>query len=201
MALEKITKVVGKAVYVAGDDIDTDRIIPARFMRCVTFDGLGEHLFHDVRFKADGGLLNHPLDRDEHKGASILVSDNNFGCGSSREHAPQAIKKFGISAVVAGGFAEIFFGNCTTLGIPCVILPDADRQKLTKAIAEDPGTEVTIDLQEQVVAFKSEKLSFTMLKSGARAALLEGQWDPIGQLLDAKADIERVESGLAYLRG
>ena len=200
MPLEKITKVAGRAVYVAGDDIDTDRIIPARFMRCVTFDGLGEHLFHDVRFDRAGGSLNHPLDRDAHKGATILVSDNNFGCGSSREHAPQAIKKFGLRAIVAGGFAEIFFGNCTTLGIPCVILTDADRKRLIAAVTGDPRLEVTIDLAGSEVRFGSERASCTMLKAGARTALAEGQWDPIGQLLDAKEEIARVEQTLPYLR-
>src|SRR5512147_2351213 len=116
MALEKITRVRGRAVPVPGDDIDTDRIIPARFMRCVTFDGLGQYAFYDVRNDpTTGKSLNHPLDRKEFKGATILISGANFGCGSSREHAPQALQKFGIQAIVAGSFAEIFFGNSTTL--------------------------------------------------------------------------------------
>ena len=119
MALAKITSVSGRAVTVPGNDIDTDRIIPARFMKCVTFDGLGEFLFYDVRKNADGSDRAHPLNDPRFKGATILLSGANFGCGSSREHAPQAIQKYGFKAVVAENFAEIFFGNSVTLGIPC----------------------------------------------------------------------------------
>ena len=120
MALAKITSITGRAVSVPGNDIDTDRIIPARFMKCVTFDGLGEFLFHDVRNDpATGKTTNHPLNDPRFTGATILLSGANFGCGSSREHAPQAIQKYGFKAVVAESYAEIFFGNCVTLGIPC----------------------------------------------------------------------------------
>ncbi|MEI6053075.1 MAG: isopropylmalate isomerase, partial [Opitutaceae bacterium] len=118
MALAKITSVTGRAVNVPGNDIDTDRIIPARFMKCVTFDGLGEFLFYDVRKQLDGSEKPHPLNEPRFKGATILLSGANFGCGSSREHAPQAIAKYGFKAVIAENFAEIFFGNSTTLGIP-----------------------------------------------------------------------------------
>ena len=112
-----ITKVKGKAVYVAGDDVDTDRIIPARFMKCITFDGLGEYLFHDVRFDENGSKKEHNLNNQRFSEATILISGNNFGCGSSREHAPQSIQKAGFNAVIAGSFAEIFFGNATNLGV------------------------------------------------------------------------------------
>ena len=125
-----ISKIHGKAVYVKGNDIDTDRIIPARFLKCVTFDELGPALFFDERFDANGRSKGHVLDQPEHKGASVLISDANFGCGSSREHAPQALQKFGINAVIAESFAEIFHGNCTTLGIPCVIMQKEDRARL-----------------------------------------------------------------------
>ena len=126
MALAKISSVSGRAVHVPGNDIDTDRIIPARFMKCVTFDGLGEFLFHDVRKNADGTDKPHPLNDPRFKGATLLLSGANFGCGSSREHAPQAIQKHGFRAVIAENFAEIFFGNCTTLGIPCATASRAD---------------------------------------------------------------------------
>ena len=126
----RISKISGKGVYVKGNDIDTDRIIPARFLKCVTFDELGPALFYDVRFDSDGSSLNHPLDAPQHAGAEILISDANFGCGSSREHAPQAIQKFGLKAVIAESFAEIFHGNCTTLGIPCVVMDKQDRARL-----------------------------------------------------------------------
>ena len=126
MALEKITQVSGTAVPVLGDDIDTDRIIPARFMKCITFDGLGEFMFYDVRKNEDGSNKDHPLNEERFAGASILLSGNNFGCGSSREHAPQAIAKAGFSGVIAEGFAEIFFGNSTTLGLPLAVATKKD---------------------------------------------------------------------------
>src|SRR5688500_10744099 len=146
MALEKITKVVGRAVYVPGDDIDTDRIIPARFMKCVTFDGLGAHLFHDVRWAEDGSSKHHPLDDQRHQGASILISNANFGCGSSREHAPQALAKSGFRAVIAESFAEIFFGNATTLGMPCVAVTRDRIQELGALTEKSPDVKLVIDL-------------------------------------------------------
>src|SRR5690606_12746903 len=133
-------------VHIPGSDIDTDRIIPARFMKCVTFDGLGEFLFYDVRHEPDGTPKDHPLNDPRFAGASILVSGINFGCGSSREHAPQAISKAGFRAVVAQSFAEIFFGNCATLGIPCVTASAADLETLGAAVEADPSLELAIDV-------------------------------------------------------
>ena len=125
MPLEKISQVSGQAVYVPGDDIDTDRIIPARFMKCVTFDGLGEYLFYDMKFKEDGSKKEHPLNDPRFINASIMLSGSNFGCGSSREHAPQSLYRAGFRAVIAGNFAEIFFGNSINLGMPCISLSDS----------------------------------------------------------------------------
>ena len=198
MALAKISTVTGRAVYVPGDDIDTDRIIPARFMKCVTFDGLGAYLFNDVRRTEDGASKNHPIDDPRHQGASILISNNNFGCGSSREHAPQALAKHGFKAVIAESFAEIFFGNSTTLGMPCVSLGHDGILKLAQAVEQNPALEVTIDLESQTVRAGSLSLPFTM-KSSAREALVNGQWDPIGQLLDGKAKTEKLAARLDYL--
>ncbi|GMV83514.1 MAG: 3-isopropylmalate dehydratase small subunit [Planctomycetota bacterium] len=193
MALARITSVTGAAVVVPGDDIDTDRIIPARFMRCVTFDGLGQYAFYDVRFDPNTGKpLNHPLDRPEHKGASILISGNNFGCGSSREHAPQALQKFGIKAVIAGSFAEIFFGNCTTLGIPCVCVSDADRAKLAQAVSANPKGSIRVNLEALRVEAGECSVPCT-IKEGARKALREGQWDAIGLLLDGAKAVSALE--------
>src|SRR5438876_2530381 len=149
MALAIITSITGRAVNVPGNDIDTDRIIPARFMKCVTFDGLGEYAFYDVRKNADGSDKPHPLNDPRFKGASILLSGANFGCGSSREHAPQALYRFGFRAVIAESFAEIFFGNCTTLGIPCVVAAPADIRALADEIERVPNLEVTVDLHEE----------------------------------------------------
>ena len=143
----EISKVDGTAVYVRGNDIDTDRIIPARFLKCVTFDELGPALFYDVRFDSDGASNNHVLDQPEHQGAGILISDANFGCGSSREHAPHAIQKFGLKAIIAGSFAEIFHGNCTTLGIPCVVMQEEERVKLLALIESDPQAHLVVDLE------------------------------------------------------
>jgi 3-isopropylmalate/(R)-2-methylmalate dehydratase small subunit len=198
MALEKITKITGRGVVVAGDDIDTDRIIPARFMRCVTFDGLGEHLFHDVRFEENGARKGHPFDDPRYAGATILISNQNFGCGSSREHAPQAIRKFGFRAVIAESFAEIFFGNSTTLGMPCVSLSHEAVLALAKAIEADPKVDITIDLERGTVSAAGASHPLTM-KAAARDALVKGEWDPIGQLLDGAERARKVGESLPYL--
>jgi 3-isopropylmalate/(R)-2-methylmalate dehydratase small subunit len=199
MPLEKITKVEGTGVNVPGNDIDTDRIIPARFMKCVTFDGLGQYLFYDVRFDKDGKSKNHPLDLPQHKGATILLSGRNFGCGSSREHAPQAIQKFGIKAVIAENFAEIFAGNCTTLGIPCLQMSDADIAKIAFAIDRDAKTKLTIDLDKQQVSWNGGSAPFTM-KSGAREALMKGEWDALAQLLDGRDKVAELAGKLEYFK-
>jgi len=197
MPLEKITKVEGTGVFVPGNDIDTDRIIPARFMKCVTFDGLGEFAFYDVRFNKDKSSKSHPLDKPEHKGASILFSGANFGCGSSREHAPQALQKFGIRAMVAQNFAEIFFGNSTTLGIPCVTMSADQIEKIGALIAQKPAEKMTMDLATKTLAFAGQKFPFEM-KDGAREALMKGEWDALGQLLDGKAEVAAHASKLEY---
>ena len=198
MALEKIQQVSGRGGYVAGDDIDTDRIIPARFMKCVTFDGLGQYLFHDVRFNEDGSKKQHPLNDPRFEGAKILISNSNFGCGSSREHAPQALAKFGIRAVIAESFAEIFFGNSTTLGMPCVSLSHDDIVKLAALVEKEPSTDVRIDLQANKVIAGPLSLPFTM-KPSAREALMNGVWDPIGQLLDGTQAVKALAQKLPYL--
>jgi 3-isopropylmalate/(R)-2-methylmalate dehydratase small subunit len=185
MALPKITQVTGTAVYVPGSDIDTDRIIPARFMKCVTFDGLGEFAFYDVRYDKDGKPTGHPLDDPRFKGASVLLSGTNFGCGSSREHAPQALYRFGIRAVIAESFAEIFFGNCTTLGIPCVCATGEDIKSLSAAIEADPTISVKVDLDAQRVFYGDQNFTVAMAET-ARDALTTGQWDPIAGLLENK---------------
>ncbi|HXN36294.1 MAG TPA: 3-isopropylmalate dehydratase small subunit [Opitutaceae bacterium] len=198
MALEKITRVAGRAVHVPGNDIDTDRIIPARFMKCVTFDGLGEYLFYDVRRNADGSEKPHPLNEARFKGASILLSGVNFGCGSSREHAPQALQKFGIRAVIAEGFAEIFFGNCVTLGMPCVTAGRQDIHRIAEAVEADPGTEVSIDIAAQRVSFAGQ-IAGVSIRESARDALIHGRWDPIGELIEGAGDAAKVAKGLRYM--
>ncbi len=197
MALAKITQVSGTAVHVPGSDIDTDRIIPARFMKCVTFDGLGEFAFYDVRFDKDGQSKGHPLDNPRFKGASILLSGSNFGCGSSREHAPQALYRFGFRAVIAESFAEIFFGNCTTLGIPCVCAKGEDIAKLAAAVEANPQLSVTVDVAAGQVSYGSESFAVT-LPATAHDALVSGRWDPIGELLEAKDAIHARMTALGF---
>ena len=198
MSLEKITSVTGRAVVVPGNDIDTDRIIPARFMKCVTFDGLGEYLFYDVRKNADGTDRPHPLNDPRFKNATILLSGANFGCGSSREHAPQALQKHGFRAIVAESYAEIFFGNCTTLGIPCVSAGRADIQRIAAAVAKNPAVEVVVDLVRAEIRFGGQTVKAGMRES-AREALVNGRWDPIGDLLEGVGEVKRLAARLPYL--
>jgi len=198
MALAKITQITGRGVFVPGNDIDTDRIIPARFMKCVMFDGLGEFLFYDVRKHADGTDKPHPLNERRFKGATILFGGTNFGCGSSREHAPQAIQKYGFRAVVAESFAEIFFGNCTTLGIPCLGAVRGDIAKIATAIEADPQLEVVVDIAAQEIRFGGQKVK-AVIREAARDALANGRWDPIGELLEGRAAVAAAAARLPYL--
>lgn len=200
MALEKITQVTGRGVHVPGADIDTDRIIPARFMKCVTFDGLGEYAFYDVRFDpGTGEKTDHPLNDPRFDGATVLLAGVNFGCGSSREHAPQSLSKYGFKAVIAESFAEIFFGNSTTLGMPCVTVGSEAIAALKQAVNADPATEITIDLEAKEVR-ATGGLSFPCdLPESARDALIAGRWDPIQELLDHSDQIEATAAALPYV--
>jgi 3-isopropylmalate/(R)-2-methylmalate dehydratase small subunit len=199
MASTPIKQVTGKGVFVPGDDIDTDRIIPARFMKCITFDGLGEYLFHDVRKTESGETKQHNLNDPRFANASIILSGNNFGCGSSREHAPQSILRAGYNAVIAGSFAEIFFGNSTNLGVVCVIATDADRQVLADAIERNPDLEITIDIEDHKVHFGDEFIKCE-IKAGARESLLNGTYDPLDELLQGAADVTKVTDALLYMQ-
>jgi 3-isopropylmalate/(R)-2-methylmalate dehydratase small subunit len=198
MALEKITQVSGTAVRVPGDDIDTDRIIPARFMKCITFDGLGEFMFYDVRKKEDGSDKEHPLNDPRFAGASILLSGNNFGCGSSREHAPQAIAKAGFRGVIAEGFAEIFFGNSTTLGLPLAVATKEDIQAIAEAVEANPATIVTIDVENQRIRFGDQEVT-CYIRESARGGLISGTWDPIAELLEGDEQINATAKALPYV--
>ena len=200
MPLDPVIQVSGRAVFIPGADIDTDSIIPARFMKCVTFDGLGEFAFYDVRFDSETGeKTNHPLNDPRFEGASILLAGVNFGCGSSREHAPQSLKKFGFNGVVAESFAEIFFGKSTKLAMPCVIAAAADIAALRDAVENDPATTVTIDVDALRVR-SSGGLDFAVtMPDSARDALVSGRWDPIQELLDSESAIEAKARELHYV--
>ena len=192
----------GKAIALAGNDIDTDRIIPARFLRCVTFDGLGEHVFEDDRKQLAQAGKRHSFDDPSRREAQVLVVGRNFGCGSSREHAPQALMRWakGLRAIVGESFAEIFFGNCVALGIPCLTASAKDLQTLSSAVDANPELEMTVDLQKQKVSFGSTTISAQM-PDAPREQLCSGRWDTTGELLEAKPDIERTAATLPYFAG
>lgn len=198
MATGPIKAVTGTAVFVPGDDIDTDRIIPARFMKCITFDGLGAYLFHDVRKDEAGRLTEHALNDERYAAASILLSGNNFGCGSSREHAPQSILRAGYHAVIAGSFAEIFYGNSTNLGVVCVTADDTVRAAIAEAITRDPQQVITIDLEQSCIQVGTQTYPCAM-KAGARESLLAGSYDVLAELLEGKDAVAKTIGALNYL--
>jgi len=200
MALDPVPTVTGRAVFIPGADIDTDRIIPARFMKCVTFDGLGEFAFYDVRFDSETGeKTNHPLNDPRFSEASILVAGVNFGCGSSREHAPQSLRKYGFNGVIAESFAEIFYGNSTTLAMPCVMASAADIIAIRDEVEANPATEVTIDVENLKVRTSGGLDISVKMPDSAREALLSGRWDPIQELLDNEAAITAKAVELHYV--
>ncbi len=193
--MSEVKQISGKAIAVEGNDIDTDRIIPARFLRCVTFDGLGEQAFADDRAQTNG---QHPFDQPQYQGANILVVNNNFGCGSSREHAPQALSKWGIEAIVGQSFAEIFFGNCVAIGVPCVITSPEEVQQLQTLIKENPSANLTVDLETMTV--KNDNLSVPVqMNEGSRQMFLKGTWDNCGQLISNAENIKATASKLPYV--
>ena len=189
-------QITGRGLPLPGNDIDTDRIIPARFLKGVTFDGLGEHVFEDARKQNP----EHPFNSPAYQGASVLVVGANFGCGSSREHAPQALVRWGIRAIVGGSFAEIFFGNCVMLGIPCLVAAPEDLGWLQKAVARAPRELVTVDVEKQEVRFGDRVIKATM-PDGPRHQLVGGTWDSTGVLLEAGTAIEATAGKLPYVTG
>jgi 3-isopropylmalate/(R)-2-methylmalate dehydratase small subunit len=196
--LGPITAVRGRAVVIAGDDIDTDRIIPARFLKCVTFDGLGEQVFADDRAELSG---EHPFDRAELQGASVLVVNRNFGCGSSREHAPQALMRWGIRAVVGESFAEIFYGNCLALGIPCLTASHASVLSLQEQLIADPDQELSLLLATASLETSRGQLWQLEIQTGPQQMLASGQWDATSQLLSHDAELARTAASLPYING
>jgi 3-isopropylmalate/(R)-2-methylmalate dehydratase small subunit len=200
VAIERIRQVGGRALPLRGDNIDTDRIIPARFLRSITFEGLEQHLFEDDRKQLEAAGQRHPLDEPRYSGASILLANANFGCGSSREHAPQAIRRLGIRAVVAESFSEIFFGNSVALGMPCVTANAATVSALMQMVESQPATEVAIDLDRMTVG-AGGATHVIVLPAAARESFLEGTWDATGLLLDRFEEVEAVAKRLPYVAG
>lgn len=194
--MSEIKNISGTGVPLLLDDIDTDRIIPARFLRCVSFDGLGEHAFEDDRQQDP----SHPFDNPQYKNGSILVSGRNFGCGSSREHAPQSLMRWGIKGILAESFAEIFFGNCTSLGIPAATTSRENLSSLCDAITADPSLEIDFNLVDKIVT--AGDLSFKVeMPDSARDALVTGQWDFLSQLLAADEAITKTANTIPYMSG
>ena len=200
MAIERITRLEGRARPLGGNDIDTDRIIPARFLRSVSFEGLETHLFEDDIVQARASNVTHPMVDARFEGAEILVVNRNFGCGSSREHAPQAIRRRGFRAVAGESFSEIFFGNSVALGMPCVTGAAADIARLQDLVTQAPDLAVSIDLEAMQLACGDWRMPVS-LPPPARESFLDGTWDATGLLLDRYEQVEETMSRLPYLNG
>lgn len=193
--MSQIMSVTGRGIPLLGNDIDTDRIIPARFLRCVTFDGLGENVFADDRAQSSG---THSFDQSQYQNAKILVVNSNFGCGSSREHAPQSIMRWGIKAIIGESFAEIFLGNCVAIGMPCATATPTVVARLQALIAGSPDQEFSLDLENQTIAGDSFKETVS-IKEGNRQMFINGTWDACGQLLNQAEQIKATGANLPYV--
>jgi len=196
----KITKITGTAVPVRGNDIDTDRIIPARYLKEPTFARMGEYPFFDERFDASGRKTDHPFNDPEYRGAAILFVNKNFGCGSSREHAPQALYRFGIKAIVGESFAAIFAGNCTIMGLPAVTVSERDILQLMRSVEENPRTEYTVDLESKVISFGAQKMAIDLPET-YRTALTQGYWDSTALLRGNLEQVKKTAARLPYMAG
>ena len=197
-ALVKITKVSGTAVAIRGNDIDTDRIIPARYLKEVTFARMGSYPFFDERFDANGQQKPHPLNDAKYKGASILFVNKNFGCGSSREHAPQALYRFGIQAIVGESFAAIFAGNCTIMGVPAVTVSHEQVELMMKTVEQNPQTQFTVDIENKRITFGETQIA-TDLPETYRSALTSGSWDSTAMLRANLDQVKKTASRLPYM--
>jgi 3-isopropylmalate/(R)-2-methylmalate dehydratase small subunit len=199
-ASTRIIRLEGRALPVAGHDIDTDRIMPARFLKSISFEGLEDHVFEDDRAAARRDSQVHPFDDPRFAGASILVVNRNFGCGSSREHAPQGLRRWGITAVVGESFSEIFFGNAIAIGMPCLTVGHDEAEWLIADVERDPAAPTVVDVQAVTVSRSGRTIQARIPKS-AQEAFLSGDWDATGQLLAAAAETEAVAARLPYVRG
>lgn len=199
MAVERVREIRGTAIPVRGDDIDTDRIIPARFLKSISFEGLEDHLFEDDRQQLDAAQgPKHPVSNPNYADASVMLVNANFGCGSSREHAPQAIRRRGIRAVVGQSFSEIFFGNSIALGMPCPSASPQDLQTMMAIVEGDPSAIFSVDLSSMRVSVAGQSFAIA-LPASAREAFLDGSWDATGLLVDDFDAVRRVAAKLPYV--
>jgi 3-isopropylmalate/(R)-2-methylmalate dehydratase small subunit len=196
----RITRIEGTAIPVRGEDIDTDRILPARFLRSVTFDGFEQHVFIDDRAAATKAGQRHPFDDPRYTGASILLVNRNFGCGSSREHAPQGLHRWGIRAVIGESFSEIFFGNSVVIGLPCVTAPPADVDALIAMVESDPAARLVVDLQAGTCTAAGRTFAVS-LPPAVRDAFTSGAWDTTGLLRDRYEEVNATAARLPYVAG
>ena len=199
-SVSKRLKISGRGIPVPGNDIDTDRIIPARYLREITFEALGKYAFFDERFDEAGKPKAHPLNDPRFQGGSIMVVGRNFGCGSSREHAPQSLMRMGVAAFIGESFAEIFSGNCTALGLPAARVSHADAVEIASLVEADPRAEITIDLDAASIAVAERRFSFTMPDSDRRS-LLTGEWDTTAVLLGNEKAIRAAAARIPYVNG
>jgi 3-isopropylmalate/(R)-2-methylmalate dehydratase small subunit len=201
LAVERVREIRGTGLPVRGDDIDTDRIIPARFLKSVSFEGLEAHLFEDDRQQFDAaGTGIHPASNPAYRSAAVMLVGGNFGCGSSREHAPQAIRRRGIRAVIGQSFSEIFFGNALVLGMPCPTASAETLNTLMAAVERDPSTQIVVDLAAMRVT--AAGVSYELfLPAAAREAFLDGSWDATGLLLERFEEVQAVAARLPYVTG
>lgn len=200
MPSREITLVEGRAIPVPGHDIDTDRIMPARFLKAVSFEGLEAHAFEDDRATARGRGETHPFDEPAYQGARVLLVNRNFGCGSSREHAPQALRRWGILAVVGESYSDIFFGNSLALGVACVRVDPEAAAWMIECVQDDPSTILQVDVGGLTVTCAGRGFR-AHLPRPAQEALTTGAWDATGLLLDGLGDVETVATQLPYIRG
>jgi 3-isopropylmalate/(R)-2-methylmalate dehydratase small subunit len=196
----KIVKVGGTAVPMRGNDIDTDRIIPARYLKEVTFSRMGDYPFFDERFDASGKKKDHPFNDPEYRGASVLFVNKNFGCGSSREHAPQALYRFGIKAIVGESFAAIFSGNCTMMGLPTVTATHDEVALMMKTVEENPKTKFTVDIERKTISFDDKRIAIDLPET-YRSALTSGYWDSTALLRANLEQVKKTAAKLPYIGG
>ena len=196
----KIKTFSGRGLPLPGNDIDTDRIIPARFMKCVTFDDLAQYAFYDVRFNEDGSRKDHPMNDEKYKGATVLIVNRNFGCGSSREHAPQSLMRYGIQGIIGESFAEIFADNCTAIGIPVVTAEKADVDNLMSFVQDDPQSEIKIDLEKKEAVYGDFTIAIQQPEQ-SRKALVQGSWDSTAELLSGVSQIQESAKKIPYMNG